>query len=134
MESVSGMVEKVSSGSVRTLARVIARVENEMPGAVGTLQKLYPKTGHAYIIGISDPPGSGKSIFTDQVTKELRRRKYIAVIDSLDLWYAEARTMVKRRREGDIPWEALLRIKERFPFQWAKLLVPYLELQRLAVP
>ena len=84
MESVSEMVEKVFSGSVRTLAKVITLVENEMPGAVEALQKLYPKTGHAYIIGITGPPGSGKSTLTDKITKELRSRNYTVGIIAVD--------------------------------------------------
>jgi LAO/AO transport system kinase len=84
MDSVSAMVEKVCSGSVRTLAKVITLVENDMPGAQEALQKLYPKTGHAYIIGITGPPGSGKSTLTDKITKELRSRNYTVGIIAVD--------------------------------------------------
>jgi len=84
MDSVSDIVDKVFSGSVRTLAKVITMVENEMPGAVEALQKLYPKTGHAYIVGITGPPGSGKSTLTEKITKELRNRNYTVGIIAVD--------------------------------------------------
>jgi LAO/AO transport system kinase len=84
MDSVSELVEKVFSGSVRNLAKVITMVENEMPGAIEALQKLYPKTGHAYIVGITGPPGSGKSTLTEKITKELRKRNYTVGIIAVD--------------------------------------------------
>ena len=84
MPSTEELVRDALSGSVRALAKLITLVENEMPGAVEALQKLYPKTGHAYIIGITGPPGSGKSTLTDKVTKELRSRNYTVGIIAVD--------------------------------------------------
>jgi LAO/AO transport system kinase len=84
MDSVSKLVEKLTTGSVRSLARVITMVENEVPEASEVLQQLYPKTGHAYIVGITGPPGSGKSTLTEKMTKELRRLNYTVGIIAVD--------------------------------------------------
>jgi len=84
MASTNDLVSEALSGSVRALAKLITMVENEMPGATEVLQQLYPKTGHAYIVGITGPPGSGKSTLTDKVTKELRKKEYTVGIVAVD--------------------------------------------------
>ena len=84
MDSVSKLVEELIRGSVRSLARVITMVENEAPEASEALRQLYPKTGHAYVVGITGPPGSGKSTLTEKMTKELRRLNYTVGIIAVD--------------------------------------------------
>lgn len=84
MASTKDLVSEALSGSVRALAKLITMVENEMPGALEALQQLYPKTGHAYILGITGPPGSGKSTLTDKITKELRKKGYTVGIVAVD--------------------------------------------------
>ncbi len=84
MTSIAELVSGALSGSVRALAKLITLVENEMPGAVEALQQLYPRTGHAYIVGITGPPGSGKSTLTDKITKELRKKGYTVGIVAVD--------------------------------------------------
>jgi LAO/AO transport system kinase len=84
MTSIAELVNGALSGSVRALAKLITLVENEMPGAVEALQQLYPRTGHAYIVGITGPPGSGKSTLTDKITKELRKKGYTVGIVAVD--------------------------------------------------
>jgi LAO/AO transport system kinase len=59
-------------------------VENEMPEALEALRRLYPQTGKAYIIGITGPPGSGKSTLTDKITKELRKQNFTVGIIAVD--------------------------------------------------
>jgi LAO/AO transport system kinase len=84
MAGISDLVSEALAGSTRALAKLITMVENEMPGAIEVLRQLYPKTGHAYIIGITGPPGSGKSTLTDKVTRELRKKEYTVGIVAVD--------------------------------------------------
>ncbi|HCX90381.1 MAG: methylmalonyl Co-A mutase-associated GTPase MeaB [Deltaproteobacteria bacterium CG12_big_fil_rev_8_21_14_0_65_43_10] len=78
------LVDEVRKGSVRALAKLITLVENEMPGGVEAMEEIYPLTGNAYIIGITGPPGAGKSTLTDRITKELRRKNCTVGIIAID--------------------------------------------------
>lgn len=67
------LVERILQGDARAAGRLITMVENATPEAVCALKGLYPHTGHAYVIGVTGPPGSGKSTLTDRITGELRQ-------------------------------------------------------------
>jgi LAO/AO transport system kinase len=84
MPNTQELVNDAISGSVRALAKLITMVENEMPEALEALRRLYPQTGKAYIIGITGPPGSGKSTLTDKITKELRKQNFTVGIIAVD--------------------------------------------------
>ena len=84
MPNTEELVQDAISGSVRALAKLITMVENEMPEALEALRRLYPQTGKAYIIGITGPPGSGKSTLTDKITKELRKQNFTVGIIAVD--------------------------------------------------
>lgn len=63
------------------LAKIISKIENRSPGYQEILDALYPKTGGAYRIGITGPPGAGKSSLVDKLTPLYRAEaKRVAIL------------------------------------------------------
>jgi LAO/AO transport system kinase len=69
-----GLAEKILQGDIRAAARLMRDVDDGFASALAELKILYPYTGKAYIIGITGPPGAGKSTLTDQITAVFRRQ------------------------------------------------------------
>ena len=66
------LVAGVRAGDRRALARAISLVENHHPDAAAVVQELYPATGGAFAIGITGPPGVGKSSLIDALVRHVR--------------------------------------------------------------
>ena len=64
---------KIREGDARALARAATGVENRDPAALETLRELAPFAGHARIVGITGPPGAGKSTLVDALAAAMRR-------------------------------------------------------------
>ena len=67
------LAEGVRAGDTRALARAISLVENGDPLAYEVVRDLYPQTGHAYAVGITGPPGVGKSSLISALVGHLRK-------------------------------------------------------------
>ncbi|HEY6584837.1 MAG TPA: nucleoside-triphosphatase, partial [Gaiellaceae bacterium] len=76
--------EGVRSGDRRALARAITLVENSDPLAYELVHDLYPETGRAYSIGITGPPGVGKSSLISALVRELREEGRTIGVISVD--------------------------------------------------
>jgi LAO/AO transport system kinase len=63
----------VLAGDRRALARLLTRLENGLPEAEAALAALYAHTGRAHLIGLTGPPGSGKSSLVNELAKAYRR-------------------------------------------------------------
>ncbi|MGL5313249.1 MAG: methylmalonyl Co-A mutase-associated GTPase MeaB [Peptostreptococcaceae bacterium] len=78
MESI---INALLEGNKRACAKLITMVENEANGYEEVLKKINEHTGRAYVIGITGPPGAGKSTVTDKLVKLLRTEdKKVGVI------------------------------------------------------
>ena len=66
------LVEGVRAGDRRALARAITLVENGDPLAYELVRELYPDTGHAYAVGVTGPPGVGKSSLISALVRHVR--------------------------------------------------------------
>ena len=78
---MSGLLERFRSGDRQALSRLLTNIENETPLGEEALQVLVAETGRAHIIGLTGPPGAGKSTLANQMVKHARRSgKRIAVL------------------------------------------------------
>lgn len=78
------LAEKILNGDIRAAARLMRNVDDGFASALRELKILYPHTGNAYILGITGPPGAGKSTLTDQITAAFRdsgKRVGIVAVD-----------------------------------------------------
>ena len=66
-------IDAVLAGDARAIARAISLIEDETPDAAALIGQIHPRTGRAYLIGITGAPGTGKSTLVDALTCEIRR-------------------------------------------------------------
>jgi LAO/AO transport system kinase len=68
----SALAERVLAGDVRAAARLMRDLDDRLPEAEAALRALFPRTGRAYVVGLTGAPGVGKSSITDRLIARLR--------------------------------------------------------------
>ena len=74
----------VRAGDTRALARAITLVENSDPLAYELVREVYPETGSAYVVGITGPPGVGKSSLIAALVRRIRAEGKTVGVISVD--------------------------------------------------
>ena len=78
------LADKILAGNVQAAARLMTEIEDGVPEAVAELETIYPHTGKAYIVGVTGPPGVGKSTLVDTLTGILRRDNMTVGVLAID--------------------------------------------------
>lgn len=74
MDDAREAARRIRSGDTRTLARTISRIDDGDPSVAEVLKALHADTGRAHVVGVTGPPGSGKSTLVDKFVRVYRER------------------------------------------------------------
>lgn len=83
-EALQSWVERIRSGDIRALARAISAIEDSTIESQELLRSLFPHSGKAQIMGVTGPPGAGKSTLVDQLAREYRNQQKTIGIVAVD--------------------------------------------------
>jgi LAO/AO transport system kinase len=84
MPPIENWAERVCSGDVLAISRAISAIENHQPEAEELLRVVFPKTGKAYLTGITGAPGTGKSSIVDRLAAFYRRQDEAVGVIAVD--------------------------------------------------
>jgi LAO/AO transport system kinase len=80
-QSIENWAQRVCAGDVRALSQAITAIENHEPEAEELLRLLFPRTGKAYLTGVTGAPGTGKSTLVDRLSAHYRgKQEQVGVI------------------------------------------------------
>jgi LAO/AO transport system kinase len=82
--SAATLADAVMSGDRRAIARAISVVENDPAAAESLLRRVFPATGHAFVVGITGPPGAGKSTLVDALVRMIRAEGETVAVVAVD--------------------------------------------------
>jgi LAO/AO transport system kinase len=78
------LAERLIDGDKRALARAITLIENDDPAGWELVREVFPRTGKARIVGLTGPPGVGKSTLIGALTAEMRKADREVAVLSID--------------------------------------------------
>jgi LAO/AO transport system kinase len=78
------LAERLVAGDKRALARAITLIENDDPQGWELVREVFPRTGRARIVGLTGPPGVGKSTLIGALTAEMRKAERQVAVLSID--------------------------------------------------
>lgn len=83
-DAIAELAERITNGDRVALARGISLIEAGDPAGLLLSERVYVAKGRAHIIGITGPPGAGKSTLTDALTRDYRQRGMTVAVIALD--------------------------------------------------
>ena len=81
---IEGLARSVLDGHERGIARAITLVENEAPETADLIARLFVHTGKSRVIGLTGPPGAGKSTLTDKIVTILAQQQLKVGVIAID--------------------------------------------------
>jgi LAO/AO transport system kinase len=78
------LATRVLAGDLHAVARLMRALDDGRPGAAEALRAIYPRTGAAYVIGVTGTPGAGKSTIVDELVARLRARGQRVAVVAVD--------------------------------------------------
>ncbi|MEA1958665.1 MAG: methylmalonyl Co-A mutase-associated GTPase MeaB [Chloroflexota bacterium] len=84
MADTKELIEGMLAGKEQALARLITMIERGAPEVPFIMSQIYPKLGHSYVVGVTGPPGGGKSSLVDRITAKMRADNQSAGIIACD--------------------------------------------------
>jgi len=82
--AAADLIARAQGGDKRSIARLVSVVENDEPGAAEAMRVLYPLTGKARLVGITGPPGGGKSTLVNRLAGTYRERGQRVAVVAVD--------------------------------------------------
>ena len=83
-QKLNALLGRFDRGDVRALARLITLVENRAAEVSSVMERIYAKTGRAYVIGVTGAPGAGKSTLVNQLISKYRAQDKIVAVLAID--------------------------------------------------
>ncbi len=78
------LAERVRAGDARAMARAISLIEDEADSAAALVRDIFPHTGRTYLLGVTGPPGAGKSTLVDRLVTETRHASETVGVIAVD--------------------------------------------------
>jgi LAO/AO transport system kinase len=84
IDHLESLIEHALTGGKRPIGRLISMVEDYEEASAEISKRLFSRLGNAYVIGITGPPGSGKSTLTDKLVKLMRTKAFRVAVIAVD--------------------------------------------------
>ena len=84
IDHLENLIEQALAGGKRPIGRLISMVEDFEEASAEISKRLFTRLGSAYVVGITGPPGSGKSTLTDKLVKLMRSKGFRVAVIAVD--------------------------------------------------